>query len=128
MILLDSDVVIAHLRAAPNARAWLREVAGTGTDLGVSVITIAEVAGGMRSEERWATWRLLDSLRTLDVTSPIARRAGEFQRAFRRSNAGISLGDYLIAATADVHGIELATLNVKHFPMLGKLSPPFVLS
>jgi len=38
-----------------------------------------------------------------------------------------ALGDYLIAATAEVQGFELATLNVKHFPMFQGLRPPFTL-
>jgi predicted nucleic acid-binding protein len=30
-----------------------------------------------------------------------------------------------IAATAHVEGLELAALNVRHFPMSGDLGPPF---
>jgi predicted nucleic acid-binding protein len=46
-------------------------------------------------------------------------------RQYRRSHANISLGDYLIAATADVQGLTLASLNVRHFPMFETLEPPF---
>lgn len=46
-------------------------------------------------------------------------------RTFRRSHSGIGLGDYLIAGTAEVHGLTLATLNVRHFPMLPGLTAPF---
>ena len=56
-----------------------------------------------------------------------ATRAGDFGRQFRRSHSGIDLGDYLIAATADVKGYRLATLYVRHFPMLSDLRPPFAL-
>lgn len=49
-------------------------------------------------------------------------------RRYRRSHSGIGLGDYLIAATQQVHGVPLATLNVRHFPMLPDLTPPFVLT
>jgi len=44
-----------------------------------------------------------------------------------RKHSGIGLGDYLIAATADVKGYRLATLNVRHFPMFTILRPPFIL-
>jgi predicted nucleic acid-binding protein len=37
----------------------------------------------------------------------------------------IDLGDYLLAGTCVVAGLELATLSVKHFPMLPDLAPPF---
>jgi predicted nucleic acid-binding protein len=46
-------------------------------------------------------------------------------RGDRRSRRGIGLGDYLVAATADVRGLDLATLNVKHFPMFKGLRPAF---
>ena len=46
-------------------------------------------------------------------------------RTHERSHQGIGLGDYLIAATAQLEGLELATLNVRHFPMFKGLTPPF---
>lgn len=46
-------------------------------------------------------------------------------RRYRRSHNRIGLGDYLIAATADVQDLQLATLNVWHFPMFEQLKPPF---
>jgi predicted nucleic acid-binding protein len=79
----------------------------------------------MRSGERRAVWDLLGSLQRLPVDEVTARRAGEFARRFRRSHPGIGIADHLIAATADVHGLELATLNVKHFPMWRGLRPAF---
>lgn len=126
MILVDSDVLIAHLRGLEDARHWLMETRREGP-LAISVVSIAELAGGMRSAERREVWRLLASFRAEPVTEVIARRAGDFGRQFRRSHSGIGLGDYLIAATADVKGYRLATLNVRHFPMLSDLRPPFSL-
>jgi len=43
----------------------------------------------------------------------------------RRSHSGIGLGDYLVAATALAEGLELATLNVRRYPMFPGLVPPF---
>lgn len=128
MILVDSDVLIAHLRGVEAARSWLREARGSGGRLRISVVTVVEITGGMRSNERPEVWRLLASLGVETVTEVVARRAGEFTRHYRASHPGIGLGDYLIAATADVQGLELATLNVRHFPMFGGLRPPFRLS
>lgn len=54
-------------------------------------------------------------------------RDGELMRTYRRSHVGVGTADYLIAATAEVHGAELATLNVRHFPMFPDLRPPFPL-
>lgn len=126
VILVDSDILIAHLRGLGAARHWLMETRREGP-LALSVVSIAELAGGIRSSERREVWRLLASFRAEPVTEVIARRAGDFGRQFRRSHSGIGLGDYLIAATADVKGYRLASLNVRHFPMLSDLRPPFAL-
>ena len=127
MILVDSDILIAHLRGSSAARDWLVD-ARSGGRLAISVVSIAEIVGGMRSAERREVWRLLSAFRVEPATEIVARRAGEMMRRYRRSHAGIGLGDYLIAATADVKGLELATLNVRHFPMFAKLRPPFKLN
>lgn len=124
MYLVDSDVLIAHLRGVPAARQWLREQRGAGP-LATSAVSLAEITGGMRSTERHEVWRLLGSLRIEPVSELIARRAGEFRRQFRRGHNGIGIADYLIAGTAEVRGLELATLNVRHFPMFDRLRAPF---
>lgn len=125
MILVDTDVLIANLRGIDAAREWLRDARARTGRLAVSVVTNAEIIVGMRSPERREVTRLLNSLRPLPVTDMIAHRAGELRRQYRRSHTGIGLVDYLIAATAQVHGLQLATLNTKHFPMFDDLKPPF---
>lgn len=70
-------------------------------------------------------WRLLAAFRVEPATEIIARRARDMMRRYRRSHNRIGLGDYLIAATAHAQGLELATLNVRHFPMFEHLQPPF---
>ena len=124
MILVDSDVLIAHLRGVDPARDWLTGARRRG-QIAISVVSVAELVGGMRSVERREVWRLLASFRAEPATEIIARRAGDMMRRYRRSHTGIGLGDYLIAATADVKGLELATLNVRHFPMFKDLQPAF---
>lgn len=126
MILVDTDVLIAHLRGTEVARDWLvRARRESGARLSASVVTATEILGGLRSGERPSVARLLATLHLHPVSELVARRAGELMREYRRSHAAIGLGDYLIAATAEVQGLELATLNVKHFPMWASLRPPF---
>jgi predicted nucleic acid-binding protein len=125
VILVDTDVLIASLRGIDAAREWLRDTRIRTGRLAVSVVTNAEIVGGMRSPERREVNRLLHSLRPLPVTDLIAHRAGDLRRRYRRSHGSIGLVDYLIAATAQVNGLEIATLNTKHFPMFDDLQPPF---
>jgi predicted nucleic acid-binding protein len=126
VILVDSDVLIAHLRGVQSARNWLVAARREGP-LAISVVSTVELVAGMRSAERREVWRLLAAFRPEPVTEPIARRAGDFWRHHRRSHSGIGLGDYLIAATAEAKGYQLATLNVRHFPMFKSLRAPFAL-
>lgn len=127
MILIDSDVLIAHLRGHPAAKTWLRGQRQATGPMAVSVVSVVEVGGGMRSPERREVMRLLASLYIVPVNERIAWRAAELMRAHRRAHAGIGLGDYLIAATADTEGLDLATLNVRHYPMFPGLAAPFAL-
>lgn len=126
MILLDTDVLIAHLRGTERARDWLRQ-ARTAGPLALSVVSVTELTGGMRSHERREVRALIAALRVEPVTELVGNRAGELMRTYRGSHSGIGTPDYLIAATAAVNGLELATLNVRHFPMFPGLRPPFLI-
>jgi predicted nucleic acid-binding protein len=127
LILIDSDVLIAHLRGAREATDWMLRARRAAGPLAISAVSVVEVAGGMRSQERREVGRLFASLRTFPVNDRVAWRAAELMRTYRRSHTGIGLGDYLVAGTAEVEGCELATLNVRHFPMFEGLQPPFTL-
>lgn len=124
MTLFDTTILIAHLRGDARASELLLDAVPSGAF--VSVVSRAEVEGGMRSAERSDVARLFHGLDLLPVTDAIARLAGRRLREFRRSHDGIDLADYLIAATAEDRGATLVTLNVRHFPMFPGLQPPWV--
>lgn len=128
MILVDTDVVVWLTRGRREALDWMVQARQGGEVLAISAITLTEIAGTMRSAERQAVTRLLMSLAPIPVTSIAAWRASEYRRLYRRSHASISVPDYVIAATASVEGLPLATLNVKHYPMFPDLRPPFVVA
>ncbi|MGH2711098.1 MAG: type II toxin-antitoxin system VapC family toxin [Actinomycetota bacterium] len=121
-VLLDTSVVIDLLRAFPAALRYSR----TLDDAPVcSEITRVEVLRGVRSAERASTRRFFQTLGWVALDEPIARRAGEMGRAWRRSHPGISTADLVIAASAEELGVDLVTLNVRHFPMFKGLRPPY---
>lgn len=122
MKLFDTDVLIEHLRGNERATALLLEASLAG-QAACSVLTRFELLAGMRSNERSQIRQLLDSLTNLETSQEVATRAGEWARSFRRSHEGVSSIDYLIAATAEIHGADLVTGNVKHFPMFPGLEP-----
>ena len=75
--------------------------------------------------ERTSAEQLFRTLQWVPLDEPIARRAGELGRRWDRHRPGISLADLVIAATAEQVDAELATANVRHFPMFEDLQAPY---
>jgi len=114
--LLDSGILILHLRKQPGYLDLMDNLAGEG-ELYVSAISRFETVRGMRDREKKATFALLDSLKTVGVTREIADQAGELVRSWKSRGKTFDDADALIAASALQHGLSLATTNPKHFPM-----------
>jgi predicted nucleic acid-binding protein len=112
-MLVDTDVLIWHLRGYPQATRRLDELGA----LTLSAISWLEVLQGMRNKaELLAVKKMLDkrSARLLPVTEAITLRATELMESLTLSH-GLQMGDALIAATALDHGLPVLTANVKHF-------------
>jgi hypothetical protein len=122
--LLDTSVIIDILRGHTPALDLARRL---GEPPACSEITRVEVLRGMRSTERRITERLFETVRWIAIDEAIARRAGNLGRTWRRSRSGIATADLIIAATAEELGLQLTTMNVKHFPMFAGLRAPYAL-
>jgi predicted nucleic acid-binding protein len=120
--LVDTSVIIDVLRGEPRAADFME---GLGEVPFASELTRIETLRGMRSQERLLTELLFRELSWVPVDEAIARRAGGLGRRWRRSHPGISTTDLAIAATAQELDAELATANVRHFPMFQGLRPPY---
>ncbi|MGE5577900.1 MAG: type II toxin-antitoxin system VapC family toxin [Syntrophothermus sp.] len=115
-ILVDTTILIDHLRGLQEARQWLVEMFQSGRSLYYSVITRAELLTGVRPGEQDALLKLLGLMRGVNVDDTIASIAAGYMQKYARSH-GLSLPDALIAASARQSSAGLATLNRKHFPM-----------
>lgn len=124
-ILIDTSVIIDHLRGNPAARQALTTAAHDGERLAASVVTKVEVLAGMRPSEQQATRRLLDVLDWVPADDAIAGQAGEWANRYLRSHPGVDPVDYIIAATAASLDASLWTRNLKHFPMFPDLTAPY---
>ena len=121
-LLLDTDVLIDFLRGQPQAVQLLED---TDCEFHVSAVSVAELYVGVRDgREREVLDQLVGLLRTIEISTEIARQAGLWRREYGKSH-GTGIIDALIAACADASQIPLATLNVKHFPMLPRVSAPY---
>ena len=123
--LADTSVLIDYLRGVEAARELLRSALEREEVVAASVLSRIELSIGMRPRERRATDALVGALRWLDVDAAVGEQADALARRYARSHSGIDAVDYCVAATALVNGMELWTLNVRHFPMFERLRPPW---
>ena len=122
LLLIDTDVLIDFLRGQADAVAYLE---GLTEPLLMSVVTMAELYSGVREgNERKALDIFITVFEFAPIDEGIARNGGLFRRDYRKSH-NIGLADALIAATAEVRGATLVTLNRKHFPMLSRVIVPY---
>lgn len=118
-MLVDTDVLIWHLRGYPNATRRLDEL-GTLT---LSAVSYLEVLQGIRNKsELTAVKKMLDkrSATLLPLTEAITLRAIGLMESLILSH-GLQMGDALIASTAIEHQLPVLTGNVKHFGAVGGL-------
>lgn len=125
IVLLDTSILIDHLRGMAAAEAALRDAATRGHRFAASVLTRVEILAGMRPAEERATRHLLDILEWAVVDEAVAEDAGRLANYYLRSHPGIDPVDYVIAATADRLDAILWTRNLKHFPMFPTLKAPY---
>ena len=128
--LLDTNIVSQRVKETPDARVvrWTEGI--HQSEMFLSVISLEEIGFGIelmlpgRKRDRLEQWLSLDlraifSERLLVVSGRVAEEAGRLSARAKRAGAQPELADALIAATAIVHGLKLATLNRKHFERLG---------
>ena len=121
-LLLDTDVLVEYLRGRQEAIEYLE---GLESDLFVSDVSVAELFSGVKGDqEERSLEQFLLAFTALPVTEGVARLGGFYRRDFRPSH-GTGLADALIAATAEENGVDLVTLNRRHFPMVRKVTIPY---
>ncbi len=116
-VLVDSDILIevARGRNAEIIARWM-DLAGSGTAVYCSPVSVAELWAGARPDEHEALRRLFGALTCCVIDEEVGARAGRFLREYRGSH-GVGLGDALIAAAAVANGAELWTRGYGRYPM-----------
>jgi len=122
LVVLDTTVIVDHLRGLPSAVSYVGSLSRRPA---CSEITRVEVVRGLRSPERSQALRLFALLDWVPLTADIAHAAGELGRQWRKSHAAIDTADLVIAATAQSLGRDVATVNVRHFPMFAGVTPAY---
>jgi predicted nucleic acid-binding protein len=105
--LFDTNILIDHLNAIPQARAEIERFENRA----ISIITWMEVMMGADTDLIEPTRLFLEGFRVIALDDQIANRAAGLRRAHR-----IKLPDAVIWATAQTAGRLLVTRNTKDFP------------
>ncbi len=121
-ILIDTDVMVDFLRGYEKAVSLIKGCAG---GIVLSSIVVAELYAGVKGDRELA---ILDGFiafcHIVPVSGKIARLGGLHKRDYAKSH-GVGLADAIIAATAELEELDLKTLNIRHYPMLKGLIPPY---
>ena len=113
MVLVDTDVLIWHLRGYAQATRLLDQLGS----LTLSAVSYLEVLQGMRNKAELAAVKKMLERRAatlLPISEAITQRAIALMESLTLSH-GLQMGDALIAASALVHQLPVLTGNVKHF-------------
>ncbi len=112
-MLVDTDVLIWHLRGYPQAARRLDQL----NPLTLSAVSYLELLQGMRNRAELAAVKKMLELRkavVLPVTEAVTQRAIALMESLALSH-GLQMGDALIAATALEQQLLVLTANTKHF-------------
>jgi len=122
LVLVDTDVLVDFFRGHTKAVAF---VDAHSPQIILSTIVVAELYAGVKGDaEEAALENFVSLFRVVPISPEIAKAAGLYKRDYGKSH-GVGLADAILAATAEIENAELKTLNMRHYPMLKGLKPPY---
>lgn len=119
-MLIDTDVIIWHLRGNARADHFIKEASSRA----ISAITYMEVVQGLHNKEearRWKSFLNSFDINILPLEERVSAKAMFWMDEFALSH-GLEIPDALIAASAETHGLVLATGNSADYRFLPGLS------
>ena len=119
-ILIDTDVLIEYLRGSPVVRRLIDEIRNGDVKAYFSTITETELCSGSRNEREDARIAaLLSFLTRVDVDGNVAVVSGKLRYKYRARK--LETPDAIIAGTAQILNVKLATFNKRHFEMITEI-------
>jgi len=130
-LILDTSVIIKAERRGHSVAEILAQIRATHgeTEIGVSVVTIAELTHGVQraklEAQRHRSQAFVDdvlaAITVYPVTAEIAQRVGVISGRAAEQSITLPFEDLLIGATALQLGFELVTHNVRDFERIPDL-------
>jgi predicted nucleic acid-binding protein len=124
-LIVDTTVLVDHLRGHIPARALLLDAARRGRPIASSWLCRLEVRAGALKRERRAVDALVRAITWIAVDEAVLERADALAVEHAAAHRGINAVDYVIAATCLLVDGQLATMNVADFPMIPQLRPAY---
>ena len=123
--LVDTGILVDHLRAEPAATRCLEDALRTGRRVAGSVLTRVELRRDVDPQSVAAIEAVERLLDWVAVDHEIAALALAHAERFGRSHPDIGPVDYVIGATAERLDAELLTVSSDRFPMFPRLAAPY---
>jgi predicted nucleic acid-binding protein len=123
--LVDTGILVDHLRAEPAATKCLEDALRSGRRVAGSVLTRIELRRGVEPHELAAIEAVERLLDWVAVDHEIAALAQAHAERFGRTHPDIGPVDYVIGATAERLDGELLTVSSDRFPMFPRLVAPY---
>lgn len=123
--LLDTNTVYALMNREPDVMGYVEVYLSAYGKLNFSVFTGYEILKKLKEKAAPARLRAFANLcaasNIFDLTQAVVERASNIHVELRRRGELIEDGDALIAATALVHGMALATNDEERFSRISGL-------
>ena len=116
-LVVDSTLLIDHLRGLPTATDRLAQIFEMGDDPIVTEVIVCEVRAGLRPENERDLAALLEPMEFVQPDPATAMRAGRWRAEARARGWTLSLADALIAAAAASMDASVLTRNVRDFAL-----------
>ena len=116
-LVLDTNIVIDLLKKVPTVVDRFLAFTQAQTRFLICPLVVAEVYAGAFKREYKDIEALFDLCQRIDMDIETGRLAGLYANQFSKACQGISLEDYVLAATARTQRCPLWTHNCKHYPM-----------
>jgi tRNA(fMet)-specific endonuclease VapC len=119
-VLVDTSILIDYFRKKRKDRTPLYRLS-LEYNLAVSTITEFEFLVGLKAENAGFAVQLFERFIVFPFDSECVKSAAAIYQGLKRKNRLIPAPDIFIAATAITNGIDLATLNKRHFQTIDGL-------
>ncbi|MGR3310738.1 MAG: type II toxin-antitoxin system VapC family toxin [Candidatus Brocadiales bacterium] len=117
-LLVDTDVLIDISKGSSAAAKFLDNLKG---DVYIGRVSAMELIAGARDKrEQRIIEEFINGYQIKELSEPIGNKAYEYLKQYSRSHGLVAM-DAIVAATAVVNDLNLASKNEKHFRPLKNL-------